>query len=535
MSFSYNSEPRVVFITQLLNELSNGELKIPRFQRELVWDWDQQRDLLCSIYEGLPIGAILMWHTRLDNIKSYDSIGPFSLKSRVDKSYNAFLMDGLQRLSTLYCTLLHPEEDIHNKDGAYYSEVYCDLDSDDIDSLFVQRHVIDKLYLDTSMPNMMPLKCILDTKKLLKFQRTIPLEFEHWIDKSEHIASVFKNYKIPVVPLESDQQDIVTKSFERINTRGTTMSETHMLNALTYSDEFDLLKEIESCRNSYFNENSTWNDIETEHILSIIKLIFNIDIYDKNTEKLAKRIDLSTLEKVFLSISELEKFSKKELGVIEPSKFPYKIQLLLLAYAFASNSKISLIELKAWYIISTYTGAFGITARNSLNAIEDFKKYLETGNFSWSLNFKPSVRKWSKNTNTKSARAKAWMLALTMKYENNLNYSNSSQIKLTSNKSRHLKLPTEFEPENLIKSSLRSRAGMHFFISSEEKIGLSLLGLNEDKMGRHFTSNYILGFLKDGRYEDFCNEREQLIFDWEVENIVKPAAEILKFFDINYE
>lgn len=535
MSLSYNSEPRVVFITQLLNQLSDGSIKIPRFQRELVWDWEQQRDLLCSIYEGLPIGAILMWHTSLGDIKSYSEIGPFKLIMANSDSYNIYLMDGLQRLSTLYCTLLHPVESAINDEAAKDVEVYCDLDSLDIDSLFVQRKTIEKLKIDISKGNYMPLSCALDTRSLLKFQRSIPQEHEDWIDKSESIATAFKSYKVPVVPLESNQQDIVTKSFERINTRGTVMSEAHMLNALSYSNDFDLLQQIEKCREKYLGEHKNWRDIDTDYILSIIKLFVGYDIYNKHTEKLAKIISADKLDDVFKGILNLVMFSKKYLGITEPSQFPYKIQLFALAYALNTESSITLEQLHSWYIITTYTGAFGATARNSSYALADLKTYMETGEFVWNLNFKPSIVKWSSNTHYRTARVKAWAAALGKRIDIQNNTDNLTQNLIILDKGRAIQRPIELEYNVEISKELKSRAGFHFVNTVNLKDKFSLSSISPEQRDMHFLTDYLLDYLKDDSYEMFAKERESLIYHWEKENIIKPAAQVLKFKTITYE
>ncbi|MFL7053235.1 DUF262 domain-containing protein [Vibrio cyclitrophicus] len=533
MSLSYNSDPRVVFITQLLNQLSDGSIKIPRFQREFVWDWDQQRDLLCSVYEGLPIGAILMWHTNLNNIKAYSSIGPFKLQQTPDVTYEVFLMDGLQRLSTLYCTLLHPIEQATSAADACSVEVYCDLDSSDIDSLFLQRKTVEKLKIDMSRGNFMPLSCALDTKALIKFQRTIPLDKDSWIDKSEAIADAFKSYKVPVVPLESNQQEIVTKSFERINTRGTIMSETHMLNALTYTEKFDLLQQIEIYKDKYLNQEEYWTDIDSEYILSIIKLFLDTDIYNKNTEKLAKKISNDVLEEVFQCISNLVNFSKEYLNIDNPAQFPYKAQIFGLAYALKDNSKVSKEELVAWYVITTYTGAFGATARNTSNALEDMKTFCETGSLPWSLNFKPNVTRWNGNTHFRTARVKAWAAALGKRLDR------SSKLKhverdIIKTKGKVLQKPIDLRLDKNLPKTILDRAGF-YFVNTSKNGNFSISNLNEFEREEHFLPNFIIGLLNDKNYEEFLKEREFIIYQWEIENIVKPAAQILKQKDIMYD
>ncbi|QNQ39336.1 DUF262 domain-containing protein [Brucella intermedia] len=50
-------------IRKLINRISIGDIRIPAFQREYVWEADQVAFLLDSIYKGFPIGTIILWKT----------------------------------------------------------------------------------------------------------------------------------------------------------------------------------------------------------------------------------------------------------------------------------------------------------------------------------------------------------------------------------------------------------------------------------------------------------------------------------------
>jgi len=48
-------------IERLLAWVKEGEIAIPEIQRPFVWDKGKVRDLMDSIYQGFPIGYIIMW------------------------------------------------------------------------------------------------------------------------------------------------------------------------------------------------------------------------------------------------------------------------------------------------------------------------------------------------------------------------------------------------------------------------------------------------------------------------------------------
>ena len=48
-------------ITSLAGKVVDGEIRLPRFQRDFVWSRQQVLDLLDSIARSYPIGSFLLW------------------------------------------------------------------------------------------------------------------------------------------------------------------------------------------------------------------------------------------------------------------------------------------------------------------------------------------------------------------------------------------------------------------------------------------------------------------------------------------
>ena len=94
-----------VSLKSLLDDAGSGKIQLPDFQRGWVWDDDRIRGLLASISRGFPVGAIM----------TLEAGGNIRLKSRMiegatepqQNNAEAFLLDGQQRLTSLYQSLLH--------------------------------------------------------------------------------------------------------------------------------------------------------------------------------------------------------------------------------------------------------------------------------------------------------------------------------------------------------------------------------------------------------------------------------------------
>nr|WP_240695172.1 DUF262 domain-containing protein [Corallincola luteus] len=499
-------------------EIESGLVKVPRFQRKDVWDWKAQRDLLCSIYEGLPIGAILLWQTRLPNIKSRDNIGPFRVPKQEFSPNHSYILDGLQRLTTLYSMVFHPRESVvtEKKSTLPSYEVYCDLEASTIEDKFVLASQLQRLDIDPLSPNYYPMRFVFNSKETMRFQRNISEKNESWIDSIDELVSAFKNYKLPIVPLSSDDQQLATKSFERVNSRGEDMSETHMLNALSYSDKFELLEQIEVYSEKYLSETPLWQDgLDDEFILMAMKLAVGKGPYFKQTDELASLIGKEQVEIVYKAIKRMIDFSQAELFIEAPNAYPYKLQMLGLTYAFMNDATIENKKLKAWYHLTSYYGLFGLTGRVSENALNDLIRFVDWGVYNWSSSLPVKLLPIPQDVNYRSSRAKALLYAMAARLDGRVDSEYRQDI--AKKKGRSVSLAKEFSDEN-------RRVGFLFMTKDND---FSVSALPEEELELHFLNREILDLYQKGLLNEFASAREELIFKWEVSQFVDPSLDEL--------
>ena len=98
----------VIFLGNLVERVVAGKIRIPRFQRELVWKQKDILALLDSIQRGFPIGLILVWDTN-EKITSTERVGPVIVGPPPDGSVG-YVIDGHQRVATLVGTLRMTDE-----------------------------------------------------------------------------------------------------------------------------------------------------------------------------------------------------------------------------------------------------------------------------------------------------------------------------------------------------------------------------------------------------------------------------------------
>lgn len=82
-------------IQTLLDQIDLGAIALPEFQRGYVWNRDQVRKFMQSLYRRFPVGSLLVWVTKSE---SASSRGDGTLAPGVVK----LLLDGQQRITSLY-------------------------------------------------------------------------------------------------------------------------------------------------------------------------------------------------------------------------------------------------------------------------------------------------------------------------------------------------------------------------------------------------------------------------------------------------
>ena len=81
-------------LNNLVSDVDTGIIALPDLQRPFVWKDSQIRDLIDSLYRGLPTGLIILW-------KIGDGDGGFKpIGTNKSTTPNRLVIDGQQRLTS---------------------------------------------------------------------------------------------------------------------------------------------------------------------------------------------------------------------------------------------------------------------------------------------------------------------------------------------------------------------------------------------------------------------------------------------------
>ena len=89
------SEGNTVKISTILDHIDSGQFALPKFQRGYVWNRDQVRGLMDSLYRRHPVGSLLVWVTSADGAESRG-------EQELSQGVVQLLLDGQQRITSLY-------------------------------------------------------------------------------------------------------------------------------------------------------------------------------------------------------------------------------------------------------------------------------------------------------------------------------------------------------------------------------------------------------------------------------------------------
>lgn len=334
MAQSYLRNPSIDRLPNILEELHTGALCIPPFQRDFTWTGDQRLALFNSVSLGLPSGSLMVWRTSR-TLAAENPVGPYRVPSEHPETGVQYLLDGRQRVTTLYASLASAfwtrEDKKPPKPEAEYArapdntpwEVYYDLEH-------------ETFTFDTNAAEegrLLPLSTLLDDSAYDAWRsKASPSKADS--NRARTLRSAFMDYHIPIVPLAVEDIGIVTLTFKRVNNGGTPMADADMARALAWSEGFDLREHLNNVREHLAT--SGWRGIDEDLLLKIVAVVSDIEPVEVDFEKLAKEI--KNRPEVVIQAGErvisAAKLLRERIGILAPTSLPYAQVLVFAARAF---------------------------------------------------------------------------------------------------------------------------------------------------------------------------------------------------------
>lgn len=348
----------VVFLGKLVERITAGRIRVPRFQRAFVWKQADLLALLDSILRGFPIGSILVWDTE-EGMDSTNRIGPVRIVHD-PAGVIGYLIDGQQRVSTLVGTLRLTDDMDHTADDVDW-RVYFNLDTREF-----QRSPAEG-----PGPQHFPVRSLLNTAGFLDACRRIQSEVSDseksllWLEEADRLANVFRDYQLPLIRIREADIDSAVTVFARLNRTGRKMAADEMVSALTYQKgEFHLARCLDEFKAEL--DRKRFGNLDRVFLLRAVLAALDRDIYAKDWADLMVKPEVRTqLPNAFEAAADGIRKALKfldGLGVTSDRLLPYGLQLVFLGEFFRrcpepANGDAEL--LRRWFWVTSFTGWFG--------------------------------------------------------------------------------------------------------------------------------------------------------------------------------
>lgn len=218
-------------IRRLIERISSGDIRIPAFQRDFVWEPDQVAFLLDSIYKRFPIGTVILWRTDT-RMGTEKKLGQYRLPEPAKNYPVNYVLDGQQRITSLFSTF---QTDLQ-PDGGKWTDIYFDMQA-------VEGHQ-DPVFLalddgEVDPTRHFPARTLFDT---VAFRKATAELSDEQIRRIDALQERFKEFGLPNEVFETDDRNKVAIVFERINRAGTELNVFELLSAWSWSEDFDLVE-----------------------------------------------------------------------------------------------------------------------------------------------------------------------------------------------------------------------------------------------------------------------------------------------------
>jgi hypothetical protein len=110
-----------VKVETILSQIDLGAMALPEFQRGYVWNRDQVRGLMDSLFRKHPVGSLLVWVTKTDAAPIRGDGGP------PPGSLVELLLDGQQRITSLYGIVNDRPPRFFDGDARAFTDLYFNL------------------------------------------------------------------------------------------------------------------------------------------------------------------------------------------------------------------------------------------------------------------------------------------------------------------------------------------------------------------------------------------------------------------------
>ena len=386
-TFRINDPP----LKNILKDIGDGNIQLPIFQRSWVWNDYHIRSLIASISQSFPIGAILTLQAGGTEVRFktrlFNGVDPKHEQNKPE----TLILDGQQRLTALYQSLMSGKAvSTQNARGTesfrYY---YLDMEACLNNEIERERAILScgenfQLHTDSEKTiELSPPGSLFSTNDDEYKNHVFPVSKifdddawqegyqEYWHFDSNKIKffnkfrreviSKFNECRLPIIQIPRETpKEAICLIFDKVNTRGLTLTVFDLLTATFASEDFDLREDWDKRYEQLKEKHQVLEELENTNFLRALTLL-TTNANPKLTVSCTRR------EILQLTLEDYQKWADQvEAGFVAAARFlhrqkifnagdlPYQTQLVPLAAILADLGDISEIKetrqkIARWY------------------------------------------------------------------------------------------------------------------------------------------------------------------------------------------
>ncbi|MDE2979136.1 MAG: DUF262 domain-containing protein [Acidobacteriota bacterium] len=197
-----------------MNQIRRGEILLPEFQRGYVWNRNQVRSLLHSLYRRHPTGHLLIWSTYKPSLVR----GAAPPRD----GHTLLLLDGQQRLTTLYVLFAGEAPDFYEGESLFF-DLYFNVQTEEFRFWQRSRMQNDPAWIGVHEFLKEGLTGLLERIEELEMERRAV--FQSNLARLGRLDKV-RDYTYTVDEVSGDEftVDEVVDIFNRVNSKGTPLT-----------------------------------------------------------------------------------------------------------------------------------------------------------------------------------------------------------------------------------------------------------------------------------------------------------------------
>jgi hypothetical protein len=205
-------------ISTILDHIDSGHMVLPEFQRGYVWNRDQVRGLLDSLYRRHPVGGLLVWATEA---KTATHRGDGPVAAGVVK----LLLDGQQRLTSLYGVVRGRPPRFFDGNAQTFSGLWFHLEAESFEFYQPVKMRDDPLWIDVTELMRKGTAGLGGLVTRLAAQPMLAAKVGDYVGRLSRLLGITEvDLHVEEVTGADKSLDVVVDIFNRVNSGGTKLS-----------------------------------------------------------------------------------------------------------------------------------------------------------------------------------------------------------------------------------------------------------------------------------------------------------------------